>query len=407
MISFGFLARNWRLLGFGLAMCFLSGAGQTFFISLFGGEVRSTFGLSHGEFGSLYSIATIASAGVLMWAGGLIDRVPLARYATVVLAGLAGACLVLYSAPGLAVLGVAIFGLRFFGQGLASHAAITAMARYFDAARGRAVAVASLGHTLGEAVLPPVIVAALAFGPWRNGWLGAALVLVACVPLVRWLLRGATVADRPASADARPAPVDRTRGEVLRDRGLWLRLPALMAPSFIYTGLIFHQIHIASEKGWTLSALASAYTLYAAIAVATSIGAGILVDRVGATRLVPVFLAPLALACAALASLDGTAGVFAFMGLLGVSTGITLIMLGALWAELYGTRHLGAIKAFAQAVMVFSTGLAPGAMGLLMDAGFGIASIATACGVYCVCASILSGLARRVRHLKTASRSAQ
>jgi len=398
VISLHFIRRNGRLLGFGFFLCFLSSAGQTFFISLSGGEIRETFGLSHGEFGSIYSIATLASASVLMWAGGLIDRMDLKLYMSGVLLGLAGACALMWGTGGIVLLGVSIFCLRFFGQGLTSHAAITTMGRYFFAERGRAVGIASLGHTAGEAVLPPLVIAGLGLLYWQNVWAIVACVLVLCLVAARRLLGSPRAPDLHSGHGGATPPPDMTLAQVLKDASLWLRLPALLAPSFIHTGLIFHQIHVASEKGWTLTALAGAYSFYAVAALAMTLAGGWLVDRISARRLVPVFLLPLTAASLSLALIGDVLGIFAYMGFLGIGAGAALVMLGALWPELYGTRHLGAIKAFTQALMVFSSGLAPGAMGLLIDAGFTVEWIAAACAAYCVGASALSLAAgRRVR----------
>jgi len=134
-----FVRANARFLGFGFALSALSSVGQTFFIALFGAEIRATFTLTHGEFGSIYSLATLASAACLAWFGQRMDDAELRRWSCFVLGGLGSACLLLAWAPAALFLGVALFGLRLFGQGLASHTSLVSMARYFDAARGRAV----------------------------------------------------------------------------------------------------------------------------------------------------------------------------------------------------------------------------------------------------------------------------
>jgi len=64
-----------------LSSCF----GQTFFISIFAGEIRGEFGLSHGEWGGIYTIGTLASALLMLWAGGLTDRFRIRNLAPVVL----------------------------------------------------------------------------------------------------------------------------------------------------------------------------------------------------------------------------------------------------------------------------------------------------------------------------------
>ena len=58
---------------------------------------------------------------------------------------------------------VVIFALRLCGQGMTSHIAVVAMARWFDAERGRALSIAALGFSVGEAVLPIVFVVLLGF----------------------------------------------------------------------------------------------------------------------------------------------------------------------------------------------------------------------------------------------------
>ena len=85
------LVENWRFLTFGITANFFASTGQTFFISIFGGEFRREFGLSNGDFGFIYMIATIASAISLIWLGRLIDRVDLRIYTTLTCTAMIGA----------------------------------------------------------------------------------------------------------------------------------------------------------------------------------------------------------------------------------------------------------------------------------------------------------------------------
>lgn len=396
MLPLPFLVANWRLIAFGVFMCFCSNVGQTFFISLFSGQIRTAFALSHGEFGSIYSLGTLGSAATLIWLGRLIDRVPLVTFASAILAALAAVCFFMGAVWGAGALVVAVFGLRLFGQGLASHTAITTMGRYFEAQRGRVISIATLGQLAGQAVFPPLVVAAFAVVSWRMVWVGAGILWLALVPLVFVLLRGHGARERAFRA-SRAAIIgggrDRALGEALRDPGLWLRVPALLAPAFITTGFIFHQVYVAETKGWPLTLMAASFTMYAAASVIVLIVSGPIVDRISARRLVPVYLLPLALGAVALVVGDAPAFAPVFLGLLGASTGISAIVSGALWAELYGVTHLGAIRAFGHAVMVFSSGLAPAAMGLLFDWGYSVESIAVGSAIYCVAASAVAAMA--------------
>jgi len=401
MLPLTFLRANGRLIGFGFFMYFCSSAGQTFFISLFGGELRAAFDLSHGAFGTVYAAATLASAATLVWAGRLIDRMPLTVFAAAVIAGLSGVSLLMAMAWGAGALFAALLGLRLFGQGLAGHTAGTAMGRYFDAERGRAISIAVMGLPAGKFVLPSLVVTGLAMTDWRTLWGATAAALLVAIPLVILFLRGhgardaalSVRRDSESSADLR----DSALGEALRDAGLWLRLPALLATPAIFTGLIFHQVHLAEAKGWTLSLMAGSFTVFAICSVVGTLAAGPMVDRIGARRLVPVFLAPLLLSCLVLATSDGPATAPVFLGLMGLGTGVSFVIGGALWAELYGTTHLGAIRAFTQAIMVFATGFAPAAVGLAVDMGHTIETIALASAACCLIASALAALARSPR----------
>lgn len=396
MLPLSFLRAHGPLIAFGAFMCFASSFGQTFFISLFGGKIRETFALTHGEFGTVYATGTMLSAATLVWAGRLIDRMPLARFAVGALIGLAAMSLLMGAAWSIPALGAAIYGLRLFGQGLASLTGITAMARYFEAERGRAVGIASLGLSVGEFILPFLVVAAFVAIGWRSLWTGTGIALIAIAPLVFLLLRGHAARDR-ALLERRQAErtgeSGKTLGDALRDPGFWLRMPALVAPSFIFTGLIFHQVHLAETKGWPLELMAGSFSLFAVASVVATIATGAVVDRFSANRLTPRFLAPLAMACLLLFATDSALAAPVFMALLGLNTGVSSVMKGVLWAELYGTAHLGAIRSFDHAVMVFSTGLAPAAMGLLIDGGTSMEAIALASAVWCAGASALAAMA--------------
>ena len=392
MLPLNFLQRHWRELLFGFAMCFLSSFGQTFFISMFGGEIKTEFGISDGEFGTLYSAGTLLSAAVLIWSGRLVDRLRLRDMATLVLGGLALTSAAMGLLTGPVMLVAVIFGLRQFGQGLSSHTGVTAAARRFAAQRGRAVSLASLGNTAGEALFPLIIVALIAAIDWRSVWLMSAALLLIAIPLIRWLI--GTGHGQPMDAAGRDGRRiatghDHTVGEVLREPSLWFRAPAMLAPSFIYTGLIFHQIALVEAKGWSMTTWAGNYLVFALASFSAIVVSGPLIDRLSARRLLKYALIPLAASCLVLWSSDAGWVIPVFMILIGFNAGFVHVLLGALWAELYGVRHLGAIKALGQAAMVFSTGLAPAIMGLLLDSGIGFGAIALGCTAYCTVASVL------------------
>ena len=85
---FEFVRSNiaWLLAGFILALN--SSFGQTFFISIFAGKIQSYFDLSHGDWGSIYMVGTLASALLMVWAGTSSDIFKARSIGALVLVGL-------------------------------------------------------------------------------------------------------------------------------------------------------------------------------------------------------------------------------------------------------------------------------------------------------------------------------
>lgn len=382
-------AREIKLIVFGFLLALASSFGQTFFIALFGGEIRAELGLSHGAFGSYYSLATLASGCLMLWIGAALDRVSLLRYALAATGALALACLLLATSGNVLLLVLALFGLRLAGQGMMSHASVTSMARAFTRHRGKAIAAATLGHPAGEAVLPIVAVSAAAAFGWRSIWLAAAALLILALPVLVRLI-GAAGAVRPVASGAATGPPTRSysRAELLRERRFYLMLPALVGPSFIVTGLFFHQVHLSAVKGWELAWFATCFAGYAAASTAAVMLSGTLIDRLGAVRLMPVYLLPLALGCTALAYGSHDLVALAFMLLAGLTSGTAATVVTAMWAEVYGVGHLGAIRALATSLSVVASALAPASLGWLIDAGTSMEAIALGAAIYLAAATL-------------------
>ena len=396
-----FALSNPRFLGFGFLLAFISSAGQTYFIGAFGADIQADFGLDAGSWGRTYMIGTLASALVINWSGALIDRVDLRLFTTVTLLGLGGACLVMASVSSPLMLVFAIFMLRHFGQGLSSHAGITSMARYHDVDRGKAIALAAIGFAFGEAILPVAGVYASAALGWRHSYyIVAAVVFCAILPAL-WLLKGhglrhaRHVDALEEKARGASASTDYTRRQMLSEKRFYLLLPAMITPSMIGTALFFFPAEIAIAKGWGPLWLTGNYWLYSLVAVVTTIYSGLLIDRFGARRVVPLFLLPLAAALVVINLSDDRWLIWPYMFLQGISSGLYFTGLSALWAELYGPRHLGAIKSFTNAVMVFASALGPALVGSLLEWGMSFATISLILAAFSVVATVLLAYALR------------
>lgn len=368
-----FVRDNAPFLLVGALLTMLSSFGQTFFIAVFGGDIRAAFGLSNGEWGLIYMVGTGASAVAMLFAGGLVDRFRVRTLGIAVVGLLSVSCLAMAFNPYAAALPVVIFALRFFGQGMVSHVAIVAMARWFIATRGRALAIASLGFMLAEAAMPLSLVWLKGYFDWQTLWIGAAVFAILTMPVLHRLLRMERTPQ--ASADENDAAgmggKHWTRSDALRHPLFWALVPSIMFFPAFGTAFWFHQVHFATIKGWDHLSLVAVFPLGTATFMAFTFVYGWAIDKFGAGRLFPIYLLPLCVGFTlhwyAPTVIWSAAGVI----LMGMAGGGQATLPAAVWAEYYGTRNIGSIKAVVAAVMVLGSAIGPGLSGWLIDVGVG------------------------------------
>nr|WP_216602914.1 MFS transporter [Ruegeria sp. HKCCD4884] len=398
-----FLTDNAAWLGAGVLLTFLSSFGQTFFISVFAGEIRTAYGLSHGAWGGLYSLGTLVAALVMIWAGGLTDVFRVRMLGPVVLAGLALAALAMSLNSWVLLLPAVIFLLRLFGQGMSTHLAMVAMARWFTATRGKALSIASVGYAIGEALLPLAFVTAMVFLDWRWLWGLAAIIVLLGIPILMRLLREERTPQSLASEYSATGMQGRhwTRSDALKHPLFWFMAPAVLGPSAFVTAFFFHQVHLAVVKGWAHIQLVALFPVYTGVSLLSMFAAGWALDKWGTARMMPYYQLPIALGFVTLALTTSIAGATLGLVLLALTAGANSTLPSAFWAEFYGTRHIGAIKAMATAVMVLGSAIGPGLTGVLIDWGVSLDTQFLWTGGFfvLVCTLVRVGVTRAARSL--------
>lgn len=397
------LREQGRFLAFGFLMTFASGAGQTYFIGIFGPSIQQHFALSHTQWSSIYMLGTLASAALLPWSGQLIDRLALDKFTAATLLGLAFACLMLSLSPTILALIAAIFLLRQFGQGLSSHVAQTSMARYMGKNRGKALAIASVGFSAGEAILPVSAVLVVSAIGWQATYQLAAVGVLILLPIILLTLNGQRrrhfaflrAQVRAENSATSGGIVSKTRHQMLRESRFYLLLIAVLMPSYIATAQFFYHLTLAEAKGWSSLWITGNYWVYALATVITSLVSGPLIDKYTAVKIMPYYLAPLVAALLILIPAQHPFWVLPYMVLLGVNIGIFFTAIPALWAELYGAKYLGGIKSVIGAFSVFASALGPITIGLLLDAAYSIEQVMAVFIVLCLVATVLLVLGLR------------
>ena len=374
MNALPFLRINAPWLGAGFLLTMLSGFGQTYFISIFAGDIRAEFDLSHGEWGGIYTLGTGASAAVMIWAGALTDKFRIRTLGLAILPMVMMACFFMAGVKAVWLLPFVIFSLRFTGQGMLSHLAVVAMARWFVAARGRALALAGLGFSVGEAFLPLLFVSLLAVFDWRILWVVSGLVAVCGVPVLMLLLRQERTPQSFAQSDQSLGMEGRhwTRSEAISHRLFWFMFPAMIGPSAFGTVFFFQQVHFAELKSLQHIELVALFPIYTGLSIVSMMIAGWTLDRLGAARLIPWIQLPLIGAFCLFGLAESTGMVVLGIVFFAATSGAQATVPNAFWAEFYGTKHLGAIKAVASALMVLGSALGPGITGLFIDLGVGL-----------------------------------
>lgn len=369
-----FLRDNSQWLLAGGLLTFLSSFGQTFFISIFAGEIQSEFDLSHGAWGSIYAIGTLGSAITMIWIGALTDHFRVRSLGIWVLAGLACACLMMTWVKSPMVLILVIFALRLTGQGMTSHIAVVAMARWFVATRGRALSIAALGYAVGESLLPVGFVFLMSFMDWRLLWVLAALIVVSGVPIMLRLLSQERTPQSMAEESASLGMQKQhwTRNMALRHPLFWFMVPSLIGPSAFVTALFFHQVHIADLKDISHVSFVALFPVYTGVAIGAMLFSGWALDKWGTARLIPFYQLPMVAAFLIFGASDGILTLTLGFAVLALTSGANGTLPNAFWAEFYGTKFIGSIKAMAAAVMVLGSAIGPGLTGALIDQGIGI-----------------------------------
>jgi predicted MFS family arabinose efflux permease len=389
---------KFKVILFGFIFTFFSSFGQSYFLGLFNSSIREALTITHGQFGSIYASATLCSSILLIWVGKKIDDVNIFKFAFLVIILLSFACFFFSQVSSVLLLFIAIFLMRFSGQGMMSHTASTTISRYFTRTRGRALSVSWFGLSSAEFILPILMVYLLSIIDWKNLWLIFSIIVLAVLPVASFLLIKNLDLD---SREVNEKNIDEIkikqwkRIEVIKDYRFYIICLNMLAMPWIFTGFAVFQSFIQTSKGWGPYIIAQSFMSYSILSVLTLFISGILIDKFTSRKLLIYMNIPLLIAVIVLFYFETPISAFIFLGLVGISNGFANILGSSTWAELYGVKHLGSIKALTTALMVFATAFGTALFGFLIDIGFSVRDIAAVSAFYIFSSLILLFLIRK------------
>ncbi|MDB4613748.1 MFS transporter [Candidatus Pelagibacter sp.] len=389
---------KFKVILFGFIFTFFSSFGQSYFLGLFNSSIREALSITHGQFGSIYASATLCSSLLLIWVGKKIDDVNIFKFAFFVTILLSFACFFFSRITSVFLLFIAIFLMRFSGQGMMSHTASTTISRYFTKTRGRALSISWFGLSSAEFIMPVLMVYLLTIIDWQNLWLIFSISVLIILPIASFLLIKNLNLDSREASDENIKHVEIKqwrRREVLKDYRFYIISSNMLAMPWIFTGFAVFQSFVQTSKGWGPYVIAQSFMSYSIFSVLTLFLSGFLIDKFTSRKLLIYMNIPLLLSVIVLFFFDTTITAFLFLGLVGISNGFANILGSSTWAELYGVKYLGSIKALTTALMVFATAFGTALFGYLIDIGFTVGDIAVVSGTYIFISLILLFLVRK------------
>ena len=388
-----FKSLSLKVIIFGFIFTFFSSFGQSFFLGLFNSSIRDTLSITQGQFGSIYATATLLSSFLLIWVGKKIDDINIFKFAFFVTLLLSFSCFFFSKISSVAFLFVAIFLMRFSGQGMMSHTATTTISRYFTKSRGKALSTGWFGLSTAEFILPVLIVYLLTITSWQNIWISVSILVLIFLPVTSYtLIKNLNFDSREEVKETEHKEKDIfqwKRIEVLKDYRFYIICLNMLAMPWIATGVFVYQSFITESKDWGTFVIAQSFMVYSILSVVTLLISGFLIDKFTSRKLLIFMNIPLLLSTLVLIFFDSSMTSFIFLGLIGISNGLANVLGSSTWAEIYGVKHIGSIKALSTALMVFSTAFGTALFGLLIDQGYSIEQIAFVSFVYIFISIIL------------------
>ena len=382
---------GWTIVAVGFLAHIASAFSISSTLSVFLKPLSADLGISRGAFSLIRSGEILIGALAAPVVGPLIDR-----YGPRWLMAVGG----LVSGAGFLFLGQAQNFWQFLtvrwllvssGDSLMGSMVINVtIARWFVRMRGRALALASMGHGLAKVAMPLVAAWLIAQAGWRSAWALFGLVTLALVVAPSWFLMRrrpedmGLLPDGGADDEGKTAPalkpglvrpshsatadVPWSRREALRTPAFWLIVATFGVAQVGVTGLNLHVFAFVSDQGHPTMVAALVMSIIASMQMSTPIVWGFLAERWNIARLVMAKFAVQATGLLLALSAPELLSLYSGFFLYGIGMGGTSILSELIWANYFGRVSLGKIRGMGSFFTSAFAASGPPFFGLLFDA---------------------------------------
>jgi MFS family permease len=368
---------GWRMVAVAALGVFLAGPAQTYGVSVFVDPMRDEFGWSRSLVSLSYSVATLIGACAVFVTGRLLDRYGHRVLLTGTALAFGAALLAMSAVDGSWSLALGFAFLRATGIGALLLTSRTLAAQWFSRRRGRALSLVALGGSLSLALVPVANDLLIDAAGWRDAWrINGLVIWLALVPVAAIVVRGRPedVGQLPDGQTVLAAEMDSfaevtwAPAQAIRTTSFWILLGASLVPGLVNTGLDFNQITIFTDRGMSSTIAAAVFTISAVTAVAASLLAGGLVDRVPPRYVLAIGQGTLALATLVFLFARSPEWAFLYGATRGAALGVWAVAIDATWPAYFGRGRLGSIRGMTFGAEILGAALGPLPFGLVYDA---------------------------------------
>jgi len=396
---------GWVMVALAGFTLFFSGPGQTFSVSMFIDSYINDFGWTRSTVSGMYSAGTLMAGMIMGVMGGLFDKYGHRKMGTAVAVLFGFALIYMSTISTVPMLLLGFFLIRLLGQGGMSLIGTTLVPQWFIKKRGRAISIVSVFGALSLATLPPINTWIIQNLSWQTGWRVWAVVMwLVVAPTIYFFIR-----TRPEDVGLSPdnevqVLVDGvgvieenswTLKEAMRTRSFWMILYSVIVPSAIITGCIFHQISILGQAGLSPEKVALISGVTSIIRLPLILVAGQLADRIQLRYLLAASQGALLIMLVALYVANSVPLVMVYGVLMGTQMALQGLVMGVIWPDYYGRKHLSTIRGTTMMAGVIGSALGPLPFGFAYDVFGGYTEVVIASMLFPLVGTAFALLAKK------------